>query len=224
MKILLADDEVNLRNMLEAHLRHSGYEVTAVRDGEEAVKAASDGTYDVMVFDIMMPNKDGIDALREIRAKGIETPVIFSTAKSDVEDRITGLDAGADDYLIKPFSMGEFLARVRAAARRGAQSAVPEVPPVITFSNVSLNTSNSELTAVNTISLASKEMKLLELFAGSRGRTFTGDDLFSKIWSDEPSAPRKIVEMYISYLRNKLVSVGALCTITGDPENGYVLE
>ncbi len=224
MKILLADDETNLRNMLEAHLVHSGYEVTAVKDGQEAVDAALSGTYDVMVFDIMMPNRDGVDALREIRENGITTPVIFSTAKSDVEDRITGLDAGADDYLIKPFSMGEFLARVRAAARRGAQSAAPEVPAVITFSNVSLNTSNSELTAVNTISLANKEMKLLELFAGAKGKTFTGEDLYSKVWNDEPGTPRKVVEMYISYLRNKLLAIGALCTITGDPVSGYVLE
>lgn len=224
MKILLADDETNLRNMLEAHLKHSGYDVTAVKDGEEAVEAASNGIYDVMIFDIMMPNKDGVDALREIRSKGIETPVIFSTAKSDIEDRITGLDAGADDYLIKPFSMGEFLARVRAAARRGAQSAEHEVPAVITFSNVSLNTSNSELTAVNTISLASKEMKLLELLAAAKGRSFTGDDLFGKVWNDEPGTPHKVVEMYISYLRNKLLAVGALCTITGDSVTGYALE
>ncbi|MBP5774569.1 MAG: response regulator transcription factor [Clostridiales bacterium] len=222
MKILIADDELNLRTMLAAHLKHAGYEVTAVSDGEEAVKAASEDTFDVMVFDIMMPNKDGVEALKEIREMGIMTPVILSTAKGDVEDRITGLDAGADDYLTKPFSMGELLARIRAAARRGAQAA-SQMPAVITVSNVSLNTTSAELSAVNSISLAAKEMKLFELLASNQGRSYTGDELFGKIWSDEPGTSPKIVEMYISYLRNKLLAVGALCTITGDTDSGYML-
>lgn len=222
MKILIADDELNLRTMLAAHLKHAGYEVTAVSDGEEAVKAASEDTFDVMVFDIMMPNKDGVEALKEIRKKGILTPVILSTAKGDVEDRITGLDAGADDYLTKPFSMGELLARIRAAARRGAQTQ-PQVPAVITVSNVSLNKASAELSAVNSISLAAKEMKLFELLASNQGRSYTGDELFGKIWSDEPGTSPKVVEMYISYLRNKLLAVGALCTITGDTDSGYML-
>ena len=222
MKILIADDETNLRTMLAAHLKHAGYEVTAASDGEEAVEAASKDTFDVMVFDIMMPNKDGVEALKEIREKGITTPVILSTAKGDVEDRITGLDAGADDYLTKPFSIGELLARIRAAARRGAQT-VPSLPPVITVSNVSLNTTNAELSAVNSISLAAKEMRLFELLASNQGRSYTGDELFGKIWSDEPGTSPKVVEMYISYLRNKLLAVGALCTITGDTDSGYML-
>ncbi len=222
MKILIADDERNLRTMRAAHLKHAGYEVTAVSDGEEAVKAASEDTFDVMVFDIMMPNKDGVEALKEIREKGILTPVILSTAKGDVEDRITGLDAGADDYLTKPFSMGELLARIRAAARRGAQTQ-PQVPAVITVSNVSLNKASAELSAVNSISLAAKEMKLFELLASNQGRSYTGDELFGKIWSDEPGTSPKVVEMYISYLRNKLLAVGALCTITGDTDSGYML-
>ena len=222
MKILIADDELNLRTMLAAHLKHAGYEVTAVSDGEEAVEASSKDTYDVMVFDIMMPNKDGVEALKEIREKGITTPVILSTAKGDVEDRITGLDAGADDYLTKPFSVGELLARIRAAARRGAQTA-SQIPPVITVSNVSLNTTSAELSAVNSISLAAKEMRLFELLASNQGRPFTGDELFGKIWSDEPGTSPKVVEMYISYLRNKLLAVGALCTITGDTSSGYML-
>lgn len=208
--------------MLAAHLRHAGYEVTAASDGQEAVEAASEDTFDVMVFDIMMPNKDGVEALKEIREKGITTPVILSTAKGDVEDRITGLDAGADDYLTKPFSMGELLARIRAAARRGAQT-MPQTPPVITVSNVSLNTTSAELSAVNSISLAAKEMRLFELLASNQGRSYTGDELFGKIWNDEPGTSPKIVEMYISYLRNKLLAVGALCTIEGDTDSGYML-
>lgn len=224
MKILIADDEINLRTMLAAHLKHAGYEVTAVSDGEEAVEAASAGSFDVMVFDIMMPNKDGVEALKEIREKGIMTPVILSTAKGDTEDKIAGLDAGADDYLTKPFSMGELLARIRAAARRGAQNVPVQIPPVITFSNVSLDTANAEITAVNTISLATKEMRLLEVLASNQGRSFTGEELFGKLWNDEPETSTKVVEMYVNYLRNKLLAVGALCTITGDPDSGYALS
>lgn len=223
MKILLADDEENLRNILEAMLTHAGYEVTAVKDGQEAVEKALCGSYDVMVFDVMMPNKDGVEALREIRSHGITAPVLLSTAKSAVEDRITGLDAGADDYLIKPYSMGEFLARVRAAARRGAMTELPQTPSVITFSNVSLNTSSAELTAVNTISLAAKEMKLLELFASNQGKTYTGDEIYGRVWNDEPGISPKVVEMYVNYLRNKLLAVGALCTIAGDPVSGFTI-
>ena len=223
MKILLADDEVNLRNALAAIIKHAGYEVTIASDGQEAVERASEKAFDVMLFDVMMPRKTGIEALKEIREKGIKTPVILLTAMSEIEDKINGLDSGADDYLTKPVSMGELLARIRAAARRGAQTAEAQTPVIITFSNVSLNTSNAELSAVNSISLAAREMRLLELLASADGKPFTGDELFGKLWRDEPSTSPKVVEVYISYLRNKLRAVGALCTITGDPVSGYVL-
>ncbi|MBE7071096.1 MAG: response regulator transcription factor [Ruminococcaceae bacterium] len=223
MKILLADDETNLRNALAAIIKHDGYEVTAVCDGQEAVEAASEKEFDVMIFDVMMPRKSGIDALKEIRSKGILTPVILLTAMSEIDDKINGLDSGADDYLTKPISMGELLARIRAAARRGAQTNDVQAPAIITFSNVSLNTSSAELSAVNSISLAAREMKLLEILAGSKGKAFTGDELFGKLWRDEPQTSPKVVDVYISYLRNKLRAVGALCTITGDSVSGYVL-
>ncbi len=223
MKILLADDEVNLRNALAAIIKHAGYEVTVASDGQEAVERASEKTFDVMLFDVMMPKKSGIEALKEIREKGIKTPVILLTAMSEIEDKINGLDSGADDYLTKPISMGELLARIRAAARRGSQTEQAQTPVIITFSNVSLNTSNAELSAVNSISLAAREMRLLELLAGAEGKPFTGDELFGRLWRDEPATSPKVVEVYISYLRNKLKAVGALCTITGDPESGYVL-
>lgn len=223
MKILLADDEINLRNALAAIIKHAGYDVTIASDGQEAVEKASEKAFDVMLFDVMMPRKTGIEALKEIREKGIMTPVILLTAMSEIEDKINGLDSGADDYLTKPISMGELLARIRAAARRGSQTAETQTPVIITFSNVSLNTSNAELSAVNSISLAAREMRLLELLASADGKPFTGDELFGKLWRDEPATSPKVVEVYISYLRNKLRAVGALCTITGDPVSGYVL-
>lgn len=223
MKILLADDEINLRNALAAIIKHAGYDVTIASDGQEAVEKASEKAFDVMLFDVMMPRKTGIEALKEIREKGIKTPVILLTAMSEIEDKINGLDSGADDYLTKPISMGELLARIRAAARRGSQTAETQTPVIITFSNVSLNTSNAELSAVNSISLAAREMRLLELLASADGKPFTGDELFGKLWRDEPATSPKVVEVYISYLRNKLRAVGALCTITGDPVSGYVL-
>ena len=150
MKILLAEDETDLARALVAVLNHSGYEVDAVEDGEEAVKKAKEEAYDCMIFDIMMPKKDGIGALREIRATGDVTPVIFLTAKSEVDDRIAGLDAGADDYLTKPFAMGELLARIRSMTRRAGAF----TPTKLSFGKVSLDIEEQELVFENSIRLS----------------------------------------------------------------------
>lgn len=219
MKILLAEDETDLANAIKALLIHSGYSVDLAEDGQYAVDFAAQNGYDAMVFDIMMPRKDGLEALREIRAAGDTTPVIMLTAKSEIEDRITGLDSGADDYLTKPFAMAELLARLRAMTRR----ARPEAASVITYANIEVDPSSSELRAVSSISLAFKELKLLELLVKAEGKVITTEEIYDRIWQDDPDTSTKIVLMYISYLKNKLRSVGASCVITGSPESGYTL-
>ena len=223
MRLLVVEDEIQLADALSEILKRNMYNVDTVYDGIDGLDNALTGVYDCIILDIMLPNMNGLEVLRRLRQEKINTPVLLLTAKSEIEDKINGLDSGADDYLTKPISMGELLARIRAAARRGSQTAEAQTPVIITFSNVSLNTSNAELSAVNSISLAAREMRLLELLASADGKPFTGDELFGKLWRDEPATSPKVVEVYISYLRNKLRAVGALCTITGDPVSGYVL-
>ena len=219
MRILLAEDETDLANALKALLVHSGYSVDVAEDGQYAVEFAAQNAYDAMVFDIMMPRKDGLTALSEIRATGDSTPVLMLTAKSEISDKIAGLDTGADDYLTKPFAMGELLARLRAMTRRGKTEEIA----VITYANISVDMGSSELSAVNSISLAAKELKLLELFVKSEGKCLTADEIFAKIWQDDDDTSQKVVVMYVSYLQNKLRSVGAACTINGSFETGYTL-
>ena len=141
MRLLLAEDEKEMSAALSAILTHSGYDVDAVYDGQAAVEKALSQSYDCMIFDIMMPKKDGVQALKEIRDKGNMTPVIMLTAKAEIDDRITGLDAGADDYLTKPFAMGELLARLRSLTRRSTSYA----PSKLTVGNVELDVEEQEL-------------------------------------------------------------------------------
>ena len=155
MRILLAEDEKELSRALCAVLQHQGYETDAAYDGEEALELAFSRSYDCMVFDIMMPKLDGVTAVRRIRDSGIVTPVIMLTAKSEVDDRVEGLDAGADDYLTKPFAMKELMARLRSMTRRSKAF----TPTRLSLGSVTLNTEEQELTGSNSIRLAKKESK-----------------------------------------------------------------
>ncbi len=220
MRLLIAEDEEQLSRAVAAVLTHTGYQVDTAANGAEAVELASENAYDCMIFDIMMPVMDGIEALSKIREKGDITPVILLTAKAEVEDRIQGLDAGADDYLTKPFAMGELAARIRSATRRKESF----TPKMLQMGNISLNMEQQELKAVNSIRLAKKESSLLEYFLLNREKELSVDEIFKRVWADEPDMNREVVWVYVSYLRNKLVSVSADVTITGEKTGPYRLS
>ena len=210
MKILLAEDEKDMSAALVAILTHSGYEVDPVYDGEAAVQMAQRHSYDCMVFDIMMPKLDGVQALQQIRDGGDVTPVIMLTAKSEVADRSNGLDAGADDYLTKPFAMAELLARLRAMTRRSTAF----TPQKLQTGSVSLDVAEQELCSTNAVRLSAKETKLMQLLMLNADKDLTTGEILSRVWPDEEE-DEKIVWIYISYLKEKLAAIDADITITG---------
>ncbi|MBR1472070.1 MAG: response regulator transcription factor [Lachnospiraceae bacterium] len=220
MKILLAEDETDLADVVTAMLEHSGYVVDAVGNGQEAVEKARSEAYDAIILDIMMPVMDGLSAVQEIRKSGDTTPVLFLTAKTEVDDRIAGLDAGADDYLTKPFAMGELLARVRAMTRRHGEY----TPKVVTLQDLTLDMSRSELSCRNSISLAVRETRMMEHFMNNPEIAFSSEELLEKFWKGEAQADSEVVWMYISFLRNKLRAIGSKMIITGEQGGEYILK
>ena len=219
MKILLAEDELDLREVVTAYLEYQGYTVIAVCNGQEAVKKAKTDAFDAVVLDIMMPVMDGITAMRRIREAGNLSPAIFLTAKSQVSDRVEGLDAGADDYLTKPFAMEELSARLRALERRKRDYKARS----LSFGNIELDTEASELRARNTISLAYKEVRLLECLITNSEREIQAAELLREIWAGE-DADVDTVWMYVSFLQAKLQSVQANVVISGDRGLSYQLR
>ena len=200
-----------------AVLSANGYEVDAVYDGQEAVDHATKNMYDAMIFDIMMPKMDGIEALKRIRSAGDVTPVIFLTAKSELDDRVDGLDAGADDYLTKPFALKELLARVRSMTRRRGDY----MSRSLSYGSVTLRLDEGELAADNAVRLAAKEARLMELFMRSPEKEFTTEEIFAHVWKDEPEQSRDIVWVYVSYLRTKLKSIYADVIIQGEQGGSF---
>lgn len=222
MKILLVEDTRELNKAVAQVLKIQGYEVDSVFNGQEAVEKAASESYDCMIFDIMMPVKDGITALKEIRAAGDVTPVILLTAKAEIDDRVEGLDAGADDYLTKPFAMKELLARVRSMTRR--QSSY--TPTDLTVGSVKLSVSEQELSAKNSIRLSNKETKLMEYLMLNVEKEMPGDILFSHVWNKDEveGEPEDALWIYISYLRQKLMSINADIGIEGNKGGAFVLK
>lgn len=220
MRILIAEDEKDLARALQAVLTNAGYEVDTAENGSIAVDLAKAGRYDAMVFDIMMPVMDGTTALRTIRAGGDYTPALFLTAKADISDKVEGLDSGADDYLTKPFSMAELLARIRSMTRR----AEGYTPHRLTAGSVTLNVDEQELSAENSVRISAREAKLMSYLMLNRSRTVSTEELFMHVWSDEQELGPDVVWVYINYLRNKLVSINADISITGDKDGAYRLE
>ncbi len=220
MKLLLAEDEKELSRAVCTVLGHFGYETDAAYDGEEAAALAAKNSYDCILLDIMMPKKDGIQVLEELRRSGNVTPVIMLTAKSQVEDRVQGLEAGADDYLTKPFAVKELVARVNSLLRRaGAYT-----PTKLSLGNVQLDTEQQELSAVNSVRLSRKEAQLMQLFLLNRGKAFSTEELYEKIWRDEPDGHRELVWIYVSYLRQKLAAIAADLRIEGEKDGDFVLQ
>ncbi len=222
MKILLADDEKELVKALSAILKFNGYEVDCAYDGAEAYDHALNNEYDALVFDVMMPKMSGIEALQALRAKNVETPVILLTAKSEFSDKIAGLDAGADDYLTKPFNTGELMARLRAMTRRSLENK----NEVLTCGNVTLNRETLEIkTDSASFRLAGREFRMFEFLISRMGTPVSEQQFVDKIFDDDTSeAEDGVVFLYISYLRTKLNAIGADVTISTTDDNRYVLN
>ena len=219
MNILLAEDERDLSRALVAVLKHNGYSVTAVYDGKAAVDEAKKKAFDCMVFDIMMPRMNGIDALKIIRESGDMTPALFLTAKAELDDKVTGLDAGADDYLTKPFAMVELLARIRSLTRRSGEYS----PKKLSFGSVTLDITGQELISENSVRLAGMEASLMEFFMMNPDKDFTTSEIYSHVWNED-EAGEDVVWVYISYLRNKLRSISGDIVIEGEQGGSFCLK
>lgn len=221
MRLLFAKDEKSLSRAITAILKKNHYEVDAVYDGEEALAYLECGTYDGAILDIMMPKKDGLTVLKEIRRQGINTPVLMLTAKAEIDDRVLGLDSGANDYLTKPFAAPELLARIRAMTR----TQMTQNTSSLSFGNLSLNQISFELSSPSgSYQLTNKEFQLLELLMANPGQVISSDRLFEKIWGYESDADPSVIWVYISYLRKKLTALNASVRIRAIRNAGYRLE
>lgn len=222
LKILLAEDEHALSRVYTAALQHQGYEVVAVANGQEAVDRSRKEAFDVFILDIMMPVKTGLEALAELRSAGNTSHILMLTAMSQLEDKITGLETGADDYLTKPISLKELLARLASLERRLGVF----TENILTVGSVTLNVAQQELAVVNAVRLAGKEAKLMEFFMLNKGKDLSTLEIFNHIWAkdEDPDIDEGYVYIYISYLRQKLKALHADIEIIGDKGGVYKLE
>ena len=222
MKLLLVEDEKQLSEALQQILIRNKYSVDAVYNGEEGLLYALSGVYDVIILDIMLPKLNGIEILKTIRKKGIATPTILLTAKASIEDKILGLDCGADDYLPKPFSTEELLARLRALTRRNGGFINENI---LEFSDIKLNLSTYDMEVNdNSITLTQKEFEILKYFMQRPKLVVSKDDLITKLWGYDSDVEYNNIEVYISFLRKKLAYVESNAKITTIRRVGYRLE
>lgn len=221
MKLLYAEDEISMSEAIVDILEYHNYIVDAVYDGDAALEYARSEQYDGIILDIMMPYRSGLEVLKMLRREGRRTPVLLLTARSEVEDRITGLDSGADDYLPKPFDMGELLARVRAMLRRKEDY----TPSVLTFGNISLDSRSFELKGKEgSVFLPKLEYQLMELLMLNKGIYLSTEDVLVKVWGYDTDVEIGVVWVYISYLRKKLAELNADIVIKAKRNIGYTLE
>lgn len=220
IKILLAEDTSDLNRALTVILQHEGYSVDSVFDGEEALERLRRDAYDTVILDIMMPKADGLEVLSCMRFEGNTTPVLLLTAKAEIDDRVAGLDAGADDYLTKPFAMKELLARIRSMTRRRTQYTGEE----LCFGNITLNAERFELHAENAVRLSIKEFALMHLLMQNTSHPLDTSYILQHVWAGDENADDETVWLYISYLRNKLTAVGADVTLEGSRGSSFVLS
>ncbi len=217
----MAEDEIELSNALMVILKHNNYSVDAVYNGRDALDFLTCGNYDGAILDIMMPEIDGIAVLKKVREAGNRIPILMLTAKAEIDDRVIGLDCGADDYLTKPFAAKELVARIRAMTRRQAEI----TNPVLAFGNVSLNRSTFELSAIRgSVRLSNKEFQILEMLMTNPSQLISIERFMEKIWGYDTEVEINVVWVYISYLRKKLTTVGADVRIKAVRNVGYSLE
>lgn len=221
MKLLYAEDERSLSEAVADILTYHKYIVDAVYNGKDAYDYALSGDYDGIILDIMMPKQDGIEVLSALRKNGCNTPVLLLTAKTQVNDRIRGLDAGADDYLPKPFDMGELLARVRAMLRRREEFH----PDLFTFGDLTLNIQSGTLSCSNTeFVLPRQEYRLMEQLMANCNIFLSSEDLLIKAWGYDAETDVSSVWLYISYLRKRLAAMNSSVEIVSKRNIGYRLE
>lgn len=222
MRLLLVEDEERLSEALAYILKKNKYGVDTALDGISGQEMAESGIYDIIILDRMLPGKDGISILKELRKKGLKTPVLFLTAKDTVSDRVEGLDAGADDYLVKPFSTEELLARIRALGRRQfdlLQSEKLEIGTLVLYPSRSEAECEDKL-----VRLTLKETQLLELFIRNKGQVITRDQILDRVWGLDSEVEMNNVEIYIYYLRKKLEPIKSCVRIETIRGIGYCLR
>ena len=220
MKLLFAEDERSLSRAITHILEKNCYSVDAVYDGQAALEYLENGDYDGIILDIMMPKVDGITVLRELRSKGNHVPVLMLTAKSEIDDKVLGLDSGANDYLTKPFDTKELLARIRAMTRGNRA-----VDATLNYGNITLNRTNFELSSpTGSFRLANKEYQMMELLMANARQLISSDRFLEKIWGLDSDVESSVVWVYISYLRKKLTALNAKVSIRAVRNAGYLLE
>lgn len=220
MRILLAEDERSLSRVLVTIFQKNNYSVDAVYDGEDALSYIQSGSYDAAVLDIMMPKMDGITVLKKVRLSGNQIPILMLTAKGDVDDKVLGLDSGANDYLPKPFDTKELLARLRAITRSHISADTK-----LRMGNISLDRSTFELSSpTGSFQLANKEFQMMEFLMSNPHHIISSERFMEKIWGLDTEAEINVVWVYISYLRKKLTALGADVSIKASRNAGYSLE
>lgn len=220
MKLLFAEDERSLSRAITHILEKNCYSVDAVYDGQAALEYLENGDYDGVILDIMMPKVDGITVLRELRSKGNHVPVLMLTAKAEIDDKVLGLDLGANDYLTKPFDTKELLARIRAMTRSHGS-----VDACLSVGNITLNRTNFELSSPSgCFRLANKEYQMMELLMANARQLISSDRFLEKIWGLNSDVESSVVWVYISYLRKKLTALNANVAIKAVRNAGYLLE
>ncbi len=221
MRLLLAEDEIELARALATIFKHNNYSVDVVYNGTDALDYLSNDVYDGVILDIMMPQTDGLTVLKKIRAQGNSVPVLLLTAKSEIDDRVLGLDCGADDYLTKPFDVRELLARIRAMTRRKGDT----TDSVLRFGNLSLDRATYEMSApLGSVRLANKEFQIVEMLISNPQQIIPSERFIEKIWGFESDTELNIVWVNISNIRRKLSSIGADVTIKASRNVGYIME
>lgn len=222
MRILIVEDEEHLAEALTQILKKHNYSVDAVHDGLSGLDNALSGIYDLVLLDVMLPGMDGMAILKTLRAEGVMTPVIMLTAKGEISDKVAGLDYGADDYIAKPFSSEELLARIRAALRRRNEVLQEDV---LKFGDIELNMGNLKLSGNGKeMKLILKESELMELLIIRKTAVTSKDQIIEKLWGFDSEAESNNVEVYISFLRKKLAFLQSSVKINTIRGVGYVLE
>ncbi len=224
MRVLIIEDEYALADVLKATLEHENYTVDIATDGEEGYEQGLTGIYDIIILDVMLPKMNGFTVLKKLREEKITSHVVMLTAKSELDDKVKGLDFGADDYMTKPFQTRELLARLRAVSRRKGELSDSRV---LRFGDIELDTKAMELTNRNSgasIKLGAKEFQLLDYLMRNSSQILTREQIAEKIWGFDSDAEYNNVEVYISFLRKKINFIGASCRIKAVRGVGYIME